>query len=108
MRPENLIYAVDERPPTLRLAALGIQYAVYVSVYMVIVVIILRHAHVSQEIGTNVLCVASAAIAVGAVLQALHKVRSARAILHRRYSPRFISRHPFWRPRLADYLWYSE
>jgi xanthine permease XanP len=73
MRPKNLIYAVDERPPTLRLTALGIQYGVYVSVYMVIVVIVLRHAHVSHEISTNVLCVASVAIAIGAVLQALHR-----------------------------------
>jgi hypothetical protein len=52
---------------------LGIQYAVQICVYLVIVVIILRRAHVSHEIGTNVLCVALMAIAIGTALQALPK-----------------------------------
>jgi hypothetical protein len=51
---------------------LGIQYAVQICVYLVIVVIILRR-HVSYEIGTNVQCVALMAIAIGTALQALPK-----------------------------------
>jgi xanthine permease XanP len=73
MRPENLLYAVDETPPPLRLALLGIQYAVQVCVYLIIVVIILRHAHVSHDVGINVLSVAALAIAIGTALQALPK-----------------------------------
>jgi xanthine/uracil permease len=49
------------------------EYAVQFCVYLVIVVIILRHAHLSHEIGTNVLCVALVAIAIGTALQALPK-----------------------------------
>jgi hypothetical protein len=54
------------------------QYAVQFCVYLVIVVIILRHAHLSHEIGTNVLCVALVAIAIGTALQALPKERQSR------------------------------
>jgi hypothetical protein len=50
---------------------LGIQYAVQICVYLVIVVIILRRTHVSHEIGTNVLCDALMAIVIGTALQAL-------------------------------------
>jgi NCS2 family nucleobase:cation symporter-2 len=73
MRPANLIYSVDDRPPSLRLFLLGLQYAVQICVYLIIVVIVLRHAHVSRETGTNVLCVASIAIGIGTALQALPK-----------------------------------
>ena len=43
-RPEDLIYAVDERPPLLRLIFLGLQHAVLMSVYPVLIVIVFRHA----------------------------------------------------------------
>jgi len=71
MRPESLLYAVDEVPPPSRLAILGLQYAVQVAVYLVIVVIVLRHAHVSHEVGIGVLSCACVAIAIGTALQAL-------------------------------------
>jgi xanthine permease XanP len=71
MRPQSLLYAVDEIPPPARLAILGIQYAVQIAVYLVIVVIILRHAHASHAIGVNVLSCACIAIAIGTALQAL-------------------------------------
>ena len=73
MRPESLLYAVDEVPPPSRLAILGLQYAVQVAVYLVIVVIVLRHAHVSHEVGIGVLSCACVAIAIGTALQALPK-----------------------------------
>jgi hypothetical protein len=44
MRPPGLVYAVDENPPALRLALLGVQYAIMSSIYLVLVAIILRHA----------------------------------------------------------------
>jgi xanthine permease XanP len=71
MRPESLLYAVDDVPPLPRLAILGIQYAVQVAVYLVIVVIVLRHAHASHALGVRVLSCACVAIAIGTALQAL-------------------------------------
>jgi xanthine permease XanP len=44
-RPANLVYAVDEWPPPFRLALLGVQYAVMSSIYLVLVVIVLRQAN---------------------------------------------------------------
>ena len=45
-RPQDLIYAVDERPPGPQLALLGLQHAVMISVYLVLIVIIMRAARV--------------------------------------------------------------
>ena len=49
-RPSNLVYAVDEWPPPFRLALLGTQYAVMSSIYLVLVVIVLREAHASAAL----------------------------------------------------------
>jgi hypothetical protein len=49
-RPSGLVYAVDEWPPPARLAMLGFQYAVMAAMYLVLVVIILRHARVAPEL----------------------------------------------------------
>ena len=55
-RPEDLIYAVDERPPWPRLVLLGLQHAMLMSVYLVLIVIVFRHAVFSAiHIGPAVL-----------------------------------------------------
>lgn len=73
MRPADLVYAVDERPPLPQWLLLGLQYAVMVATYLVIVVIIISHAHVSSAVATNVLSLALIAAAIGTALQSLHK-----------------------------------
>jgi NCS2 family nucleobase:cation symporter-2 len=70
-RPRNLIYAVAERPPLPHLLALGLQYAVLVSIYLVLVVIVVRHAHVARETAVSVVSLAAVAAAVGTAPQAL-------------------------------------
>lgn len=52
-RPAGLIDSVNESPPPLRLAMLGFQYAVMSAIYLVLVVIIVRDAHVSQSMGVD-------------------------------------------------------
>ena len=42
-RREDLIYTVDEMPPWPRLLVLGMQYAMLMSVNLVLIVIIFRH-----------------------------------------------------------------
>src|SRR5262245_15310698 len=71
MRPDNLIYAVDETPPWPRLLLLSLQYAVMIAIYLVLVVIILKHAHVPHEEKVRVIAMALIASGVGAALQAL-------------------------------------
>jgi len=70
-RPPGLIYAVNEWPPLPRLAMLGFQYAVMDAIYLILVVIIMRHAHVPRAVGVNLLGVACIGLAIGTVLQGL-------------------------------------
>jgi hypothetical protein len=44
LRPAELVYAVDEIPPPVRLVLIGLQYAIMTAIYLIIVAIILRHA----------------------------------------------------------------
>ena len=62
---------VDEWPPLPRLAMLGFQYAVMDAIYLVLVVIMMRHAQVSPTVGVNLLAVACLGLAIGAVLPKL-------------------------------------
>jgi NCS2 family nucleobase:cation symporter-2 len=71
LRPSDLVYAVDEAPPPLRLALIGLQYAVMTAIYLIIVAIILRHARVAEAQSVAVMGIACIALAVGTLLQAL-------------------------------------
>ena len=70
-RPPNLLYAVNEWPPPLRLALLGFQYAVMAAIYLILVAIILRHAHATQAMSVNSMGIACLGLAIGTILQAL-------------------------------------
>jgi xanthine permease XanP len=70
-RPPNLLYAVDECPPPLRLVLLGFQYAAMAAIYLILVAIILRHAHASETTSVNTLGIACLGLAIGTALQAL-------------------------------------
>jgi xanthine permease XanP len=70
-RPSNLLYAVDEWPPPLRLVLLGFQYAVMAAIYLILVAIILRHAHVTEASRVDAMGIACFGLAVGTTLQAL-------------------------------------
>src|SRR5215471_21189829 len=70
-RPPNLLYAVNEWPPPLRLALLGCQYAVMAAVYLILVAIILRHAHATQTMSVDAMGIACVGLAIGTLLQAL-------------------------------------
>jgi xanthine permease XanP len=70
-RPPNLLYAVDEWPPPLRLALLGFQYASMSAMYLILVAIILRHAHASDTMSVNTLGIACLGLSIGTALQAL-------------------------------------
>ena len=75
VRPRNLIFAVNERPPARQLLLLGVQYAILDAIYLVLVAIILRHAHASAAAQVNAMGIACVAVAVGIALQALPRGR---------------------------------
>lgn len=70
-RPENLIYALDEKPPFKQLAVLGLQQVCIVSIYLVLVVVVVKEAGGSQEVLQNAVGMAMIALAIGSFLQAL-------------------------------------
>ncbi len=70
-RPPNLLYAVNEWPPPLRLALLGCQYAVMAAIYLILVTIILHHARATQTMSVDAMGIACVGLAIGTVLQAL-------------------------------------
>jgi NCS2 family nucleobase:cation symporter-2 len=72
-RPDDLIYGVDERPPWLRLIFLGAQHAALMSVYLVLIVIVFRHAGAGHAAMLNALSLGMVALAVSTMLQAVWK-----------------------------------
>jgi NCS2 family nucleobase:cation symporter-2 len=72
-RPEDLLYTVDELPPWPRLLFLGIQHAMLMSVYLVLIVIVFRHADASDTATLNALSLGMIALAVSTMLQSIWK-----------------------------------
>ncbi|MEM7445847.1 MAG: solute carrier family 23 protein [Pseudomonadota bacterium] len=72
-RPDDLIYAVDERPPFMTLLALGLQHAALLSIYLVMIVIVFRAANASHAATISAVSLGMVAIAIASVLQALRK-----------------------------------
>ena len=68
-KPTDLLYGVDETPPLPRLLALGFQYAVLISVYLVVVVLVARAAGVTQDVATDLVSLALIAAALGTIAQ---------------------------------------
>jgi len=72
-RPENLIYAVDELPPLAKLPILGLQQVALISIYLILLVIVLRHADTPPELARQTISLGMIALGLGALLQALWK-----------------------------------
>lgn len=70
-RPPNLVYAVDEWPPPVRLVLLGLQYAVMAAIYLVLVTIILHQAKASPAESIQAISISCVGLAIGTALQAL-------------------------------------
>jgi NCS2 family nucleobase:cation symporter-2 len=70
-RPLNIEYGVTDHPPPGQVALLGIQFAVIISVYLVIIVIIVRAAGVAPDVARSAVSFGMIALAIGTTLQAL-------------------------------------
>ena len=69
-RPSNLVYAVDEVPPLIKLGDLGLQLVSVLAIYLVLVVIVVREAGASEEAAQQAVSLGMIALGAGAVLQA--------------------------------------
>ena len=73
VRPKDLIYAVDERPPLGRLTLLGLQHVAALLPYLVLVAIVVNKSGDAPRVAHNAIALAMIAIAVMTILQALHR-----------------------------------
>jgi xanthine permease XanP len=71
IRPPGLLYALDEWPPPMRLALLGVQYGFMGATYLILVAIVLRSARLPADESVDLIAIACVALGVGTVLQAL-------------------------------------
>jgi NCS2 family nucleobase:cation symporter-2 len=72
-RPDALTYAVDAVPPPAKLLLLGLQQALVLAIYLVMVTIVVRAAGASAAVAQSAVSLGMLALAVAAVLQALWK-----------------------------------
>lgn len=72
-KPDNLIYAVDERPPLPILLALGLQQVCIMAIYLVIIVIVAHGAHASPNVMQSMVSCGMIALGLAAILQSLPK-----------------------------------
>lgn len=70
IRPDDLVYAVGERPPLPRLLALGSQHAVLASLYLILIVIVARKAGAGGATMISMMSLALIALAFASALQA--------------------------------------
>ncbi len=70
-KPDDIIYAYDERPPWHKLLMLSIQYAVLLSFYFVIVAIVFRSANVSEKITATAISISMIVVAITTIMQSL-------------------------------------
>ena len=69
-RPDDLIYAVGDRPPPGPLIALGLQHAALASVYLVLIVIVAHAAGATDQTALSMVSFALVALAISSALQA--------------------------------------
>ena len=69
MRPANLSYAVDERPPPLTCALNAVQHVVVLSPALIYVLIVLEAAHASSGDILHAISLSLVALGIGSVLQ---------------------------------------
>jgi xanthine permease XanP len=106
-RPAGLIYSVNESPPPLRLAMLGFQYAVMSAIYLILRVIIVRHAHMTEGMAVGLMGIACVGLAIGTALQSLPRGPIGSGFLARPCSPQSFLLLPLWPHQLEACPWFS-
>ncbi|HXE73542.1 MAG TPA: solute carrier family 23 protein [Candidatus Nitrosotenuis sp.] len=68
-RPADLIYAVDEVPPPNKLALLGLQQALILSIYLILVVVVTQHTALTPAQRLSTVSLALVVLGVATALQ---------------------------------------
>ena len=71
VRPKELIYAEDERPPAIAMMVFGLQHAAVICPYLVMVALVISAAKLPYEDARNAMGLAMIAVAALTVLQSL-------------------------------------
>lgn len=71
MNGNELVYGVNDKPPLVTLAFLGLQHVILMSVYLVLVVIVVRASDLSNATAMNAVRMGMIALALTSALQAL-------------------------------------
>ena len=69
VRPPDLIYALDERPPLARLILLGFEFAAVIAPYLIFAALIFRAARVPPQVAASGVSLAMLGIALATVIQ---------------------------------------
>lgn len=72
-RPDDLIYGVDDRPPFIRLCLLGLQHALLISIYLIIISIIIDKSGAPAAVANNSMRMGLLALAFSTLIQAIRK-----------------------------------
>src|SRR5215831_17807409 len=72
-RPDSLLYAVGESPPLVTTLFLGLQQVALMAIYLVMVVIVVRHAGAPEPVARSAVSLGLIAMGISAGLQALWK-----------------------------------
>jgi NCS2 family nucleobase:cation symporter-2 len=70
-RPQDLVYALDEKPPAPTLIAVGFQHVAVICPYQVMVALVVHAAKLPQEAARNAMALAMIAVAFLTVLQSI-------------------------------------
>nr|HAT8714509.1 xanthine/uracil/vitamin C permease [Legionella jordanis] len=71
MNNEELIYGVNDKPPLVKLFLLALQHVLLMSVYLVLIIIVVRAAHLTSDIALDAVRMGMIALAVATSIQAL-------------------------------------
>ncbi|WP_010653924.1 uracil-xanthine permease family protein [Fluoribacter dumoffii] len=71
MDGNELIYGVNDKPPLLKLILLGLQHTLLMSVYLVLIIIVVRTSKLTDEIAVDAVRVGMISLAMATTLQAL-------------------------------------
>ncbi len=53
MDGNELIYAVNDKPPFIKLILLGLQHTLLMSVYLVLIIIVVRASKLSEQVAVD-------------------------------------------------------
>ena len=68
---DELIYAVNDKPPFIKLVLLGMQQVLLMSVYLVLIIIVVQAAHLPDNISLDAVRMGMIALAIATFIQAL-------------------------------------